>query len=392
MSLSQDRLGSLTDVDAVVVGAGVSGLRAARRLLDAGRSVVVLEARDRLGGRLLSLPADAAHNADSVHRIDLGATWFWPNEPRVNELVADLQVETHAQWLTGDAVYQSTGSVERLDGNPLDVPSSRFTRGADSLTDAIAAGLDTELLRLGEPVLVIEEGPGNLLVTTTHQEFRARHVVLALPPALAVARITLTTLAERVAGLAAVTPVWMGATTKAVAVYDEPFWRERGLSGSAVSHRGPVRELHDMSGPEGSPAALFGFVPGGSPSTPPEALDSGTLVDQLVELFGPDAASPTNVVVQDWRQERWTSPDGVEQLNAYQTYGHRLFTQPAMEGRLHWSSTETSTEFPGHIEGALAAADRASAAVIADATTTNHPLPDLSLPRDQESTPRSPNS
>lgn len=354
-------------------------MRAARRLLDAGRSVVVLEARDRPGGRLLSLPADEAHNADSAHRIDVGATWFWPNEPRVNQLVADLQVETHTQWLTGDAIYQSTESVQRLEGNPLDVPSGRFTRGADALTDALAAGLDPELLRLSEPVLAIEEEPDNLLVTTAHQAFRARHVVLGLPPALAVARIKLNTLAERVTGLAAATPVWMGATTKTVAVFNEPFWRERGLSGSAVSHRGPIRELHDMSGPEGSPAALFGFVPGGSPSTPPDTLDSSKVVDQLVEMFGPDAASPTNVVVRDWRQERWTSPDGVEQFNAYQTYGHQLFTQPAMAGRLHWSSTETSTEFPGHIEGALAAADRASTAIIADATTTNHSRPQRPL-------------
>lgn len=367
-------------------------MRAARRLREAGRSVIILEARDRPGGRLLSLPTDAAHKTDLAHRIDLGATWFWPNEPRVNQVVADLQVETHTQWLAGDAVYQSTDSVERLEGNPLDVPSGRFTRGADSLTNALAAGLDSETVRLGEPILAIEERPLSLLVTTSHAEFRARHVVLALPPALAVARIKLATLAERVASLAAITPVWMGATTKAVAVYDKPFWRERGLSGSAVSHRGPIRELHDMSGPEGAPAALFGFAPGGSPSTPSDALDSQTVVDQLVELFGPDAASPTNIVVKDWRQERWTSPEGAEQLNAYQTYGHRLFSQPAMEGRLHWSSTETSTEFPGHIEGALAAADRASAAIIADATTTNHRLPDHALPQRQEPTPRSPNS
>ena len=70
------------------------------------------------------------------------------------------------------------------------------------------------------------------------------------------------------------------------------FWRERGLAGSAISHAGPMRELHDMSGPDGAPPALFGFVPGGS--APVIVQD---VVDQLVAIFGPEAAAPTDITI-----------------------------------------------------------------------------------------------
>ena len=63
--------------DVVVVGAGLAGLSAARRLVDAGAEVVVLEARDRVGGRTLTLPA-----ADGTP-IDHGGQWIGPTQDRV---------------------------------------------------------------------------------------------------------------------------------------------------------------------------------------------------------------------------------------------------------------------------------------------------------------------
>jgi monoamine oxidase len=75
-------------VDVAVVGAGIAGLFAANRLIDAGATCVVLESRDRIGGRLLSHDSVAG-------RFDLGATWFWPGEQRVAALVDELHVSIH---------------------------------------------------------------------------------------------------------------------------------------------------------------------------------------------------------------------------------------------------------------------------------------------------------
>ena len=116
-----------------------------------------------------------------------------------------------------------------------------------------------------------------------------------------------------------------------------------------------------MCGPDGNPAALFGFVPGTRVDEP--TVTRRAIVEQLVEMFGAQAASPIDVVIHDWRNEPYTSPPGVGALVDYRGFGDPRFHEPAMGGRLHWSSTETAVQFPGHVEGALEAAARTVAAI-----------------------------
>lgn len=85
--------------DVVVVGAGLSGLAAARRVAAAGRSVVVVEARDRVGGR-----TEAGTLADGQW-IELGGQWVGPTQDRVYELIAELGLETIPTWNDGDIVF-----------------------------------------------------------------------------------------------------------------------------------------------------------------------------------------------------------------------------------------------------------------------------------------------
>lgn len=362
--MTKDANPTVVQTDVLIVGAGISGLAAARSLVgsdsggasDSDIDVVVIEARDRVGGRLLSTPAG------DDRRLDLGATWFWPGEARIAALIADLAVEVFPHYLDGDAMYHEPGRPQRLDGNPIDVPSGRFAQGADSLAAAVAAELPAGTVRLNEVVRTIDGSGDKMVVTTSVGSYEAAHVILALPPALAQHRISFVPeLDDRLAGLAATTPVWMGATTKVVAHYANAFWRDNGLSGSAISHVGPMRELHDMSGPEGTPAAIFGFVPGIFGA---ETATADDVRQQLVEIFGDEAGEPLEITIQDWRSEEFTSPPDADRMGAYQTYGHPLYHRPAMNERLHWSSTETSPEYPGHIEGSLAAAERATTAII----------------------------
>ena len=344
-------------VDVVVVGAGIAGLSATSALTGAGLRVQCLEARDRVGGRLLSVAAEGGG------RLDLGASWFWAGEHRVATLVQRLGLEVHAQHLAGDAVYDDPQGARRLQGNPVDVPAYRYSGGAQALSEALAAALPAGTVRLASPVVRVLQDPDHagVVVELDGDCLMAGHVVMAVPPALAVGSIDLPDLDPDVRALAAQTPVWMGSTIKVVVEYGSAFWREAGLAGSGVSHLGPLRELHDLSGPDGAPAALFGFAPGAAGAP---AVQADDVVVQLVRMFGLKAAYPRQVLVQDWRTRPWTSPPGVEHLGAHHLFGHPLLTRPALSGRLHWASTETSTQSPGHVEGALAAAERAVAAVL----------------------------
>lgn len=340
-----------TDVDVIVVGAGISGLAVADHLTTEGVRVVVLEARDRPGGRLLNAPPS----------FDLGATWFWDGEHRVARMVERFGLATFDQHLEGDTMYEDANGLRRLAGNLVDGPARRFIGGAAEVADRLAAALPEGCVQLGCAVESVEHDDDHLLVSTNHRQWRSRHVVLALPPALAVESIRLP--ADTPADLlrvAAATPVWMGQIAKVVAVYDQPFWRADGLAGAGISRVGPMQEIHDMSGPHGQPAALFGFAPAMLLGAHPEIQ----ILEQFSRLFGAAAARPERLIIQDWNAERHTVPQQAASLRAdYSLYGHDLYQRPALNGRLHWSSTETAGHHPGHIEGALDAAERVSESI-----------------------------
>ena len=97
--------------DVAVVGAGLAGLTAARRLHEAGRSVVVLEARDRVGGRNLD------HRLGAGKVVELGGQWTGPGQREVMALARELGVATFPTYGRGDSLYYRGGALERYRGD-----------------------------------------------------------------------------------------------------------------------------------------------------------------------------------------------------------------------------------------------------------------------------------
>lgn len=90
---------------------------------------------------------------------------------------------------------------------------------------------------------------------------------------------------------------------------------------------------------------------------------------QLIRMFGPQASEPIDILIQDWSREEWTTPPVAAELPDCAMFGHPLYQQPVLDGRLHWSSTETAGSYAGHIEGALAAAERTVASIVSTTAT-----------------------
>jgi monoamine oxidase len=97
-------------VDVAIIGGGLSGLSAARRLRAGGRSVTVLEARERVGGKMRTDIIDG-------HRADLGAHWIGPTQDRIAALARELGVHVERQHLEGKAVLVSGGRRRTFSGS-----------------------------------------------------------------------------------------------------------------------------------------------------------------------------------------------------------------------------------------------------------------------------------
>jgi putrescine oxidase len=126
--------------DVVIVGAGAAGLTAANELRKAGLSVAVLEARDRVGGRLLTDVIDGA-------MLEVGGQWVSPDQDALIETVADLGLETYSRYREGESVYIGPdGALTRFTGDifPVAPETEKIMVDLIERLDAMVAQVDPD--------------------------------------------------------------------------------------------------------------------------------------------------------------------------------------------------------------------------------------------------------
>jgi monoamine oxidase len=133
--------------DVIVVGAGFAGLAAAREIVRAGRTAIVLDARDRVGGRVLN------HPIGDGHVVEVGGQWVGPTQDRMLALAHELGVETFKTYNEGQNVYlRRAGLVQRQrysTGGPLgpvppELPGAAEAGAAIALLNDLAAQVPPE--------------------------------------------------------------------------------------------------------------------------------------------------------------------------------------------------------------------------------------------------------
>ena len=445
------------EADVAVVGAGLAGLAAARRLRESGREVVVLEARDRVGGRTLNEPIGDGKV------VELGAQWVGPTQERVLGLMADLGLESFPTHTRGTNLFEREGELTRYEGTiprvnpvalaevglvmkrinrmsaqvpreapwraakadawdsqtfeswmrrnvrtalardilrlaiigvwaaePRDVSllhvlfyirsagslemlvdveggaqEARVVGGSQRICELAAEQLGADSVVLSSPVRSIERNGAAVLVDAERATIRARRVIVAVPPALA-GRIRYSPpLPARRDGLSQ--RMAQGSVVKCMAIYERPFWRERGLSGAVTSASGPISVVFDNSPPDGSPGVLLGFFEGRAAR---EAADvsreerRGVVLDCMSRFFGPDATRAEGYVDRAWGADEWARGcyGGYFAPGGWSDHGPAL-REPV--GPIHWAGAETATVWNGYMDGAVSSGERAAAEVLA---------------------------
>jgi monoamine oxidase len=355
-------------MNTLIIGGGLSGLALADALNTKGDKFTLVEARDRLGGRIKSLDHAGA-------QFDLGPAWFWEGQPRIAALISRFGLNAFAQHTEGFTLFEDAkGQVHTLRGvNPM-YGSMRIEGGMAALTHALTRGLPASSVHLETAISALALDDNGVVATSADGvRFAADRVVCALPPRLAAQIKCTPALPEGAVAAMQGVPTWMAGQAKVIAVYDTPFWREQGMSGYVTSRRGPMHEIHDASPLRGGPYALFGFI-----GIPPKARRDRDALDahlraQLGRVFGPRGADPAQLIVKDWA----TAPYTAARLDAQPMYAHPAYGMPAavtalQKKKLYFCGSEVASEFGGYLEGALSAADDASIALAAaDAQTSS---------------------
>lgn len=356
----------------IVIGGGLSGLTCAKRLCDfysnscTPAQITVCEGRARVGGRLLSNSG-----------IDLGAAWCWPaNDRALLALATEVGVSQEKQVAKGTAMIFSNGNSSEIgnDMSPSGPGSHRFAGGAMTIAVHLVDQLkkrENFHLHLNCRVKRIVDSDGVVQVEYVDTDNTARSlvahvIVLALPPELASNTITYSPpLDPRKVQAMKDTPTWMANTGKVVFRYSNRFWTRDGKSGTAFSNSGPLQQVWDNSTEDGKVHALAGFVFGEDLKylENEQTVRSSPIMEQLVSLFGSEAASPEQIIFKSWRTDEFTCSAPIREQGSV-PYGHSSVVSAAYKGKLIFAGTETAANEHGHMNGAVLAGERAAKEVV----------------------------
>lgn len=343
----------------IIIGGGLCGLYTAWQLQQSNQDVIVLEARQQTGGRILSL----THNAG---RYDMGPAWVWPQlQPRLQNLLTQLDITVFNQYTTGDMLYEkSPTDIERYSAQSSHQQSYRINNASLSLIEQLQSKLLPDCIQLNTVVKSID---GNELSIKANRSgkictYSANKIILALPPRLFIQNISFTPeFSHEIKQELENIPTWMSGQCKIVFLYSSAFWREQGLSGEVFSHHGPLSEIYDASPADEDFFALTAFIALNAQQR--KQIEPQTLINsciaQLQRLFGEQAKNTLDIQIKDWSLDTYTTSELDLSTPAQHPHYAENMPRSFYNNNLILAGTEVAREHGGYLEGALESADEA---------------------------------
>ncbi len=338
--------------DIVIIGGGLTGLALGYFLRNSGLSFQIVEARNRLGGRIHTL-----YNEEEPP-IEMGATWLGKKHTFLVELSEELGIGIFEQILGDRAIYEpiSTSPPQLVQLPPNTNPSYRIKGGTSTLIKTLASYVSAENIHLNEVVESIDLQKDGVTVKSNSHIYNAGKVVSTLPPNLFNHSISISpSLPVELTKILSTTHTWMGESIKVALTFDKPFWRDERLSGTIMSNVGPIPEMYDHSSVEDTKFALKGFLNGAYFSlSKSERLQ--LVLRQLGKYYGELVHNYTNYEEAVWSKESYTFTPYDSHILPHQHNGHAIYQQSFFDGKLFIAGSETASQFPGYMDGAVRSA------------------------------------
>ncbi|MEM9721155.1 MAG: NAD(P)/FAD-dependent oxidoreductase [Bacteroidota bacterium] len=342
----------MQQTDIVIIGAGLSGLTLAYLLQEQKIPCKILEARDRVGGRIFT---DYQENEAP---IELGATWLGKNHPSLIELLETLGLPLFPQTLGDTAIYEpiSTSPPQQVALPPQEEPSFRIAGGSSRLIHTLVEKLPPNCIQLAAQVSKLQFVGDLVEVHSSRGIYQAQKVISTLPPYLLVSTVDVApALPESLVEIARQTHTWMGESIKVGLRYTEPFWKHATYTGTVFSSVGPLTELYDHSNVEGTHFALKGFLNSAYHATSRKERIQA-VQKQLNRYVSPEVKTFSSYIECVWRHEPFTFFPYEGYILPHQNNGNPIFREDFFDSKLIIAGSETSPRNPGYMEGAILSA------------------------------------
>ena len=344
----------------IILGAGLSGLTTAYQLKKTGLNSTILEARNRVGGRIYSLP----NNTNAP--LEMGATWLGKKHTSLNQLLQELNIESYKQVMGDHAIYEPFSlSPPQLVALPQSSDESHKVKGGSgNIVNTLLGQLDEGQVKLNHEVSAIHFVNDKFEIITNQGKITADYIVNTLPPNLLVNNILIEpNLPKQLIEVAQKTHTWMADSIKIGLVFKTPFWKAKGSSGTIMSNVGPIPEMYDHSDDAAGFYSLIGFFSGNFFSIKKEERKE-MILQQLRKYYGEKVNELIDYQEVVWRNEEFTFADYEVHVLPHQNNGNPIFANPVFDGKFIFAGAETAPSYPGYMDGAVESGIRASQQII----------------------------